>query len=199
MAKIKYNIPNLSNLHQYSHIFMYNRFFTGIGPSNYEAYALFMNYIRLADILLSEYENGRKILTDFLASKNNAFSTHLVIASSGHFEICINTLERVIKYFKKIRGDPKIPQSLKDSLPRNSKVLAGKVEGLVTKMRHAIEHLENQIQKGTITSGQALCIMPVEDGIELGKYKILFNDLAEWIEEMNNYSKVLVQYRESNN
>ena len=178
---------------------MYNRFFTGIGPSDYEAYALFMNYIRLTDITLREYEDGRKVLSDFLDSKNNSLSAHLVIAASGHFEICIITLERVIKYFKKIRGYPNIPQSLKDSLPRNSKVLTGKVEGHVTKMRHAIEHLENQIQKGEITSGQALCVMPVEDGIELGKHKILFSDLAEWIEETSNYSKIFSHYMESNN
>lgn len=198
MTEIKYKIPNLSHLNQLSHIFMHNRYFSGIGPSDHEAYALFMNYVRLVDIILREYENGRKELENFLALKNDSWiSTHLVIIASGHFEICINTLKRVINYLKRIRGHPKVAQPLKDRLPRNSMVLDGKSEKVITEMRDAIEHLENRIQRGEITPGQTLCIVPREDSLELGRHVILFSDLAEWIREVHSYAKVMAQYSET--
>src|SRR5450759_2273204 len=102
MTEIKYEVPKL-NLKQLSHMFMCNRYVTGIGPSDYEAYALFMNYVRLVDILIREYENGRKELTDFLSEKNDTLSTHMVIIASGHFEICSSTLKRVTTYLEKIK------------------------------------------------------------------------------------------------
>ncbi|MFA6054745.1 MAG: hypothetical protein WC769_05150 [Thermodesulfovibrionales bacterium] len=197
MTEIKYELPNLSDLNQLSHIFMYNRFFTGIGPSDYEAYALFMNYVRLVDILLREYENGRKELMNFLAAKNESLSTHLVIIASGHFEMCISTLKRVSTYLKRIRGHPKVAQALKDLLPRNLSVLDGRSEKLITDMRHAIEHLENRIQKGEITSGQSLCLVTIADGLELGRHKMLFSDLARWLKEVHGCSKIIAQYRET--
>lgn len=199
MVEIKYYVPNLSSLDQHSPFFMFNRYFRGAGPKNYEAYALVMNFIRLVDLAICEYENGRNVLEEFLASKNNSIVSHLPIFASNHFEVCISTLKRIINYLKKLRGHPNVPRSLKNLLPKNSKVLSSQVENLITNMRHAIEHLENKIQYGEITFGQALCIMPVEDGIELGKYKILFRDLAEWLREVHKYSNELVQYREPNN
>ncbi len=195
MTEINYSLPNL-NLNQLSHIFMYNRYFTGTGPSDYEAYALFMNYVRLVDILVREYEDGRKELMNFLSAKNDSLSTHMVIIASGHFEICISTLKRVTTYLERIKAHPKVAQSLKDSLPRNLSVLNGQSQKKITDMRHAIEHLENRIQRGEITSGQSLCIFPIADGLELGRHRIQFSDLAQWIREAHACSKIIAKYRE---
>ncbi len=198
MVEIKYSISDLSNLNQLSPLFIYNRYFTAIGPINYEAYALTMNLIRLVDLAIQEYANGRNVLNNFVASKNSSLATHLIIIAAGHFEVCINTLKRVINYFKRLRGHANVPPPLKDLLPGNSKVLTGDVEGRVTAMRDAIEHLENRIQRGEITFGQPLCMMPVENGIELGKHKILFTELAEWLKEVHDCAKKLSYYREPN-
>ncbi|OGW40488.1 MAG: hypothetical protein A2Y97_10250 [Nitrospirae bacterium RBG_13_39_12] len=195
--EIKYDIPNLSDLSQLSHVFMYNRFFRGMGPSDYEAYALFMNYVRLVDIVLLEYESGRKKLKDFLAVKNDSLSTHLVVIAAGHFEMCVSTLKRVSTYLKRIRGHPKVAQALKNFLPRNLSVLDSRSEKLITDMRHAIEHLENRIQKGEITAGQSLCLVPTADALELGRHKMLFSDLSRWLKEVYDCSKVIAQYRET--
>lgn len=196
MTEIKYEIPDL-NLNQLSHIFMYNRYFIGIGPSDYEVYALFMNYVRLVDILLREYENGRKELTHFLSVKNESLSTHIVIIASGHFEMCVSTLKRVTTYLERIKGHPKVARQLKDSLPKNLSILNGTTIKIITDMRDAIVHLENRIQRGEITSGQSLCIFPVKDGLELGKHKIQFSDLALWIREAHDCSKIIAEYKET--
>ncbi|MCG2722285.1 MAG: hypothetical protein L6290_09770 [Thermodesulfovibrionales bacterium] len=197
MLKIKYNIPNLSNLEKLSPVFMYNRFFTSAGPSDYEAYALTMNFIRLVDLTIQEYENGRNILEKFISSKSNSLATPwMIVVASGHFEICISSLKRVINYLKSLRGHPKVPHSLKDMLPRKLKVLTGNVEKRITNIRDAVEHLENRIQKGDITHGQSLCMIPIEDGLELGRHRLSFTDLAVWLTEAHNCALKLIQYRE---
>jgi hypothetical protein len=97
-------------------------------------------------------------------------------------------------YLERIKGHPNVAQQLKDLLPRNLSVLSS--NKLITDMRNAIEHLENRIHRGEITSGQPLCIFPVEDRLELGKHKILFSDLAGWIREVYDCSKIIAEYRE---
>ena len=128
---------------------------------------------------------------------NESLSTHMVIIAAGHFEMCISTLNRVTTYLENIKAHPKVAQPLKDSLPRSLSILNGHSQKQITDMRHAIEHLENRIQRGEIASGQSLCIFPIADGLELGRHKITFSDLALWISEAHECSKIIAEYRET--
>lgn len=193
--EIKFNIPDLSELKPFSVTFMMSHFFTGSGPKGRKAFALVMNFIRLVDLAIREYENGRDALCEF-ATTINGFGLHLTIRASAHFEVCISTLKRSVYLLKRIQKHPEVPQSLKDLLPRGSRVLPGQGEHQILDMRNAIQHLEERIITGEIMAGQSLGLMPSEDCIELGGCRILYPDLAEWLRELHIHAIRLSQYRE---
>lgn len=189
-----YDFPNLSNLQYKSILFSVNRFFRGAGPKECHAYALTMNFIRLVDLAVQEYELGRDCLQEAL---NNNEHIGSAIASAGHFEVCLNALKRSINFLKAIRGSQDIPIGLKSLLPRQSIVLKRNVENQVNRMRNAIEHLERDIKNGEIQNGQALCVYAKKEMLELGCHCIRYEDLAKWLTELNTLSSKLALYSES--
>lgn len=158
---------------------------------DYETYALLMNFMRLMDLAIREYENGRRLLDEFKAP-SSSFRLSPIFLASGHFEGCVSTLKRVINYVKVIRSHPKVPQDLKVLLPGRLTVLRGHVEKQITDLRDAIQHLENQIQKGEIAPGDAICLEPSQHGLNLGKHKVLYSDLAGWLQELHCHGEKLL-------
>jgi hypothetical protein len=194
--ELKYNIPDLSSLKPFSATYMANYFFTGVGPKGREAYGLVMNFIRLVDLAIFEYENGRIALCQF-ATPSNATLIGLFIKASAHFEVCVSTLIRSMNHLMKMRGERKISQPLKDLLPRTLR--GRKVERVrdeVKVLRDAIQHLEEKILKGETPTGKPIALMPCEDCIELGGYKISYSHLAEWLRELHGCARKLSRYRE---
>ena len=192
--KFNFDAPDLSGLGELSTLFAARRIFQRAGPTHHEVYALTMNYIRLVDTAIREYENGRRMLSRF--EEATSAGLNLMFRASSHFEVCIDALKRALNHLKKLRAHKDVPQSMKDLLPSKLLVLTGTVEGHMTTMRDAIQHLEKDILKGEIVAGQALCLMPVEDGLELGDYKIHFRDLAKWLRELHQRAEALAHYWE---
>ncbi len=193
--RFNFEAPDLSSLKECSTLFAVRRIFQRAGPPDYQAYGLTVNYIRLVDIAIREYESGRSMLSRFAETTRSA-GLNLMFAASSHFEICVDAVKRSVNHLKKIRGHPNVPQSMKDLLPRNLTVLTGQVEKQITDMRDAIQHLEKDILKGQIVAGQPLCVMPEEDGLALGGHKIHFHDLARWLRELHERAEALAHYWE---
>ena len=78
-----------------------------------------------------------------------------------------------------------MPTQYKDRLPRELIVLRGYVEGKVNAMRDAIQHLEGDCVDGTITAGRPIFVVPGRRSIKLGPHEISYNDLANWLREVN--------------
>lgn len=196
--KLNYNIPDLSELKPRSTFFLVNYIFRGAGPKHREAYALVMNFVRLVDLAISEYELARKAMLQFKET-TESLALGQAIRASGHYEVCVSALKRAIDHLKAIRGHPMVPlvpQSLQDLLPRGINVLSGRVESQVTDLRNAIQHLEKVIKKGEILEGQAIALAVNEDDIELGSNKILHSDLAKWLQELHELSSKVAKYWE---
>ena len=193
--QLVFNIPNRSYLSARLTSFAMGRSFTSSGPKGREAYALVMNFVRLVDLAVSEYESGRLAILEF-ANSNENLRLGSAIRSSAHFEVCIDALKRAINHLKAMRGNSNVPPDLKDLLRRDIRLISGKVEGKVTGMRDAIQHLERDIIKGEVTEGQSFALQPTRDDLQLGSFKIGYDELAEWITEAHTLSGKLIGYRE---
>jgi hypothetical protein len=194
--QLVFNIPDLSDLSSRSISLAMRRFFTSSGPKGGEAYALVMNFVRLVDLAVSEYKSGRLAILEF-ANSNEELRLGSAIRSSAHFEVCIDALKRAINHLKAIRGNPTVPQDLKGLLPRGINLISGEVESKVTQMRHAIQHLEERIQKGEIIEGQSLALQPTRDDLQLGPLNLRYVELAGWITEAHTLSATLIGYHET--
>jgi len=193
---LKFEIPELSDLKSQSVLLAVNRFFRGAGPKDWKAWALVLNYVRLVDLAVTEYEIARKAILEF-ASSNETLLLDRPIQASGHFETSVTATKRAIDHLKALRSHREVPQRLKDLIPRGIIVLSGNVETKVTTMRHAIQHLEKDIKNGNISPGQAIALSPKEHNIELGRCSIRYSDLADWLRELHSLSVKLTSYWES--
>lgn len=191
--KYQFKAPNLSELDELSLGFALNHILNNSGNYNHTDYALVMNFVRLVDLAIREYENGRRKLCE--SQNNNTARLWLTIVASGHFEVCITTIKRTIGHLKGIRSN----KTIRDNLPQSIKILNGKSEKQITDMRNAIQHFDEQIKKGEIKKGQPLFIIPTETAIELGAYTIQFADLSSWLRELHKCASSLALYKESVN
>lgn len=193
----RFKVPDLSTLGTKSPLLALERMFRGGGPSDPIVYGLTMNFVRLADSSLQSYERGRLALEDYMDARESGgldLSSFLIATSS--FEQCMESIKRAINFLKAIRGSIGTPQALKDALPRPIGILSGRVEGVVTGMRDAIQHLEGDIQGGAIVSGDPLALMPVDDAVELGVMRITYSDLSGWVHELNQLAEIVARFHE---
>lgn len=193
--ELNFDIPDLSQLPLHSTQFALRRIFNRSGPKATTPYALVMNYVRLVDLAVSEYEYGRLAILDYI-DRNGGLKLGRAIRSSSHFEVCIDALKRAINHLKALRGNPNVPQHLKDLLPRGIRLLSGDVENKITQFRHAIQHLEERLQNEEIIEGQSLALQPTSDGLELGSLKVKYQELAEWIKDTHALCHTLIAYQE---
>jgi hypothetical protein len=191
---MKLDIPDISHLTRSSGHFMLAKVFMGAGPKGVESSGLAMNFLRLTDLAITEYTSGREASLEFWQS-NEEFRLGSALRAAAHFEVCIDALKRAINHLKAMKGSPRVPQDFKDLFPRGLKLLTGEVEGKVTAMRHAIQHLEERIEHGEISEGQSLALLPMSDALELGDIEIRYRDLAEWLAEAHRLAQIVADYQ----
>ena len=185
------NIPDLSGLPVHSHGVALNRFFRGGGPKDPIAYGLWMNFTRLVDVVVREYEFARIELAN---SRDLSFPR--VLVAIGYYESLLTTLKRCINHLKALRRYYATHPSLKNLLPGNVGVLRSNVEGRITGMRDGIQHLEGQLIRGCIQKGEPLCLTPSTDGVVLGNLKISYTEIAKWIRELHTLAGNVASYVE---
>jgi len=191
--KVEPQIPDLANLRNISGWYALRRFFTGAGPREWDQYALVVNFIRLVDLARDEYQNGRARVYDFWNPEKGRALAGMARAS-GHFESCVSTLQRAIRYLEIIRGYPSFPKSVKDLVPDSLQVLQDETKRKIRKLRNAIQHLEGEIKRGAVKKGDALFLAPGQERVELGCHYILYSDLAKWISESHECSSKLCDH-----
>jgi hypothetical protein len=101
-------MPDLSNLSANASLtFVLNRVFAGGGPKDPKSYALVMNFIRIVDHLVAEYEQTWAALTEFVNTPNNVISP--IFYATNYCESCISTMIRAVRLGRRIRNDRKSP------------------------------------------------------------------------------------------
>jgi len=181
-------MPDISDLTDINTLgLMLNVIFRKAGPTDYQARALWTNYVRLVDQVVREYNAARKELQLYVNTPNNVMSPLFVC--TGHFESCITTMKRAIVFARRMRRHKNGPQIGK------YEVLASSGKKIVD-LRDAIEHLDEDILKGNIPQGSSILLKVNSDSLELAGNEIFFSDLAKWIRELHKIASELIDYRD---
>lgn len=167
-----------------------NRMFCSGGPKDRTAYALLMNFNRVVDILIEEYETARRSMIQ-VTEETGAVPLSALLSAIGHFETCITTTLRAIRFAQRLRS-----RSRGAVVPPKLSVLSGTVEDRIRNMRNAIEHLENQIARDDWKPGQPYCLMAYEDRIGLGDDAIRYVELAQWIRDLHDLAMDTAQFKD---
>ena len=184
-------MPDLSGLNaKVSLTLLLNRTFRGGGPKNPKSYAFVMNFIRIADKLIVDYERTRAALNEYLSTPNNVISP--LIYATNNCESCVTTMVRAIKPGHRIRRDQNGP-----TIARKMSVLSDSVWHRVNGVRRAIEHFDERIRDNTWVPGDPLCLLLKSDRLELMGEEILYVELADWVRELNDLAIQLAHYEES--
>jgi len=183
-------MPDLSSLTQKLILGLtLNTVFRGAGPVDNKAKAFWVNYVRLVDQLVWEYNAARDALQDYIDTPNHTLSHFF--RCLAHIETHINTAHRSIKFARRMRRHKDSPRIGKLS------VLSDDVGKRIADMRNDIEHLEDEILNGNIEDGQATTLMVQSDRVELFGNIILYSELAEWTKELHSLAEALIDYQES--
>ena len=169
------------------------------------------NFVRLADLAIEEYENGRINVGDYWEDDSRFFPVGPAIRASGHFETCIAAAHRAVLHLgaaRDYRGT--LPPGLRPLLPARAEVLSGGGDDDLRLMRQAIQHAEDRLLGASIPPFQAeeaaiLNVTGVErqragtevrmiDRLELGGHRILLADLAAWLRELHGYAQAVAEY-----
>ena len=182
--KADLKIPDLSDLSKVSLYFTTHRTFFASGPESYAQYALVANYIRLVDLAVAEYQDGRERAFRYW-EPSESLALSAMIRASGYFEDCLSNVKRAINHLKVIRSYKDFPQDLKDTLPRQLKVLRGDAEKKITNIRDAIQHLEKDVENLNVKQGNPICLMLEFERLMLGDYSISYQEISEWLKELH--------------
>jgi len=136
------------------------------------------NFIRLFDKALREYHDSREaILADIEEAKGQGKGGRRLhfIAFTDHIETCINAISRLYKLLERIKSEeesPAFPRALRKLIKTKSESIAN--------IRNAVEHMDEQIQKGELAQGKPIMLTVSEngDGILISEYEIKFIDLS---------------------
>jgi hypothetical protein len=157
--------------------------------------AQFLNFIRLVDKTLLEYEQARLYLQRYVDSHNR---TSLFMRCVDHMENCVDSLHRSFLhlhglrtsiYRERQRTNEPLPQIHKHELPTSGD------RKRIDNIRDAIQHMDDRISKGRAGADIAPIGLNVKsDSIELAHEEIYFTELASWIEQVHNVAEQLITY-----
>lgn len=186
----KCDAPDLSSLEQKLTInLMLNRAFVGGGPSNGRSFALVVNYVRVVDALVIDYNQFRGSLHEYVTTPNTHISPLFNAISDA--EECVSNLLRAIRMARRIRKDKLGPH-----VEKTITVLRDAIVKRVEDFRNEIQHLDNVLVGGTWQPPDPHCLVTRNDRLELYGKEILYSDLATWITSLHALSVNLAQYKE---
>ena len=185
------HMPELPKLSFNSLFLMIHRALAGGGPKSPKSSALVMNYVRLVDKAVIDYNNARVALQTFVSTSNDVVGPIFVVI--GHLESCIETLVRAINFGRAIRKDGTMP----GVVPRKLRVLSDTVYKPLNDFRNGIQHLDRDVLAGRIVPPNPMCLI-VKDGgtTELLGMNMGLAEIADWIKELHELATALAYYRE---
>jgi len=182
--KVDLKIPDLSDLSKVSLYFTVSRIFLASGPESYAQCALVANFIRLVDLAVAEYQDGRERAFRYW-EPGESLALGAMIRAAGYFEDCLSNVKRALNHLKVIRSDKDFPLELKNKLPRQLKVLRGDAGKKITNIRDGIQHLEKDVENLNLKQGNPICLMLEFEQLILGIYSISYQELSEWLKELH--------------
>jgi hypothetical protein len=183
-------MPDLSKLDSKNILnLMLNRWLGGQGLQADPGRMYLSNLARLIDKALREYEDARSFLNQYVNSGNK---TSLLFRCVYHMENCVEALHRAVLHAEKLRRDASTPKISKTVLPTPN------AQTRLRNTRHAMLHVDEWIHKGKAGPGRSpIGLLVKSDSIQCGCEEIYFNELAEWITQVQEVTVQLIAHSPS--
>lgn len=156
-------------------------------PSDAVAKGLLVNFVRLADHTLVEYNLARSALTEYNDTPNTVLSPLFIAV--GHFESCLTQLRRCRLFLIGIKKNETLPQ-----MPRGLKILTKDAGKKIDAIRNGIQHLDEGILNGTIDKISHNALIISNEYVFQNGVFITYTELAEWVKEINYVAKSLSEH-----
>jgi hypothetical protein len=137
---------------------------------------VFVNFCRLTDKALMEYEAARKDLGRYVAGAGSSLP---YLRAIDHFETCIDAAQRAVRYRKELRalivgrGAP-VPTAIQDKR--------------LKEIGDAVGHTDDRLLKASsaphrppIKPGQAFALFPTNTRVIIGDHALTYRQLASVI------------------
>lgn len=170
---------------------MLNLVFNKMGVRDRLASAYAINYIRMVDKAVREYEQARRELLPFVENRESLLA---LIRTADHLETCVNAVKRALNNLDRMRQHKQsaaVPRTFWRALRHRESVLRN--------IRKLVEHMDNALSTGEVVSGQptAVSITDRGDAARIGEHTRPFSELAATIRKLYEWASDLAQYRET--
>ena len=184
-------MPSLTALPLNSGTLILNIAVAGGGPSDDMLRRHFVNFIRLVDLCVKEYEQARRFLEKSLPGNVNRLLDFL--SAIDHLELTVITMRRALKAFQALahhKDSPPISRETRKSLEA--------FEGPLKDVRDSVIHIEELISRGELEEGDshALVVDKAGANAEVGKEAISLIRLCVAIRKLHKVASELSHYRE---
>jgi hypothetical protein len=162
----------------------------GGGTSDRKAGSFVINCILTIDKAIREYNAGRGLLVQYVASANR---TTLLIESLGRFETCINSAKRALRHVDRLArhaGGPDVERAVRRLLDSYGKA--------ITPVRDAIEHMDDAVSAERLADGEphTLAISRDSKYLEIAGHRLAFNRLAQLLRHLHGLAEELARFNE---
>ena len=164
----------------------------GQGKLDKKFYLNRLNFVRLAEKAVEDYEEARNLIL----KQTKTINFLDIWRITNKLEDCILTVRRVFRVFERIKNN-------KNGffVERIEKKLLKNYEKTVTDVRDLIEHIEKEIDRDSIPQDRTIALTPNKDAsiIFIGRKEIRVEDLANIIERFYKLSLELAVVDETKN
>jgi hypothetical protein len=180
---IEYRLPNLSNLFSdnLANVSLDRVGGQFRGPTKYPDYGVWMNFVRLTDAAIREYEQARGHLEEYRLHANDGRVMGYYRAVNG-LENAVGATHRATLNAKRLQS--RQSRRLHQPTPRQ--------ENLLRLARNRIEHMDEELAtKGRVKQGLAHYLLPWTTRLVIGDVTLPYRDLASCITKMyRNVEKI---------
>lgn len=146
-------------------------------------------FVRIVDKAIYEY----LLVRETVFNQINAKSGEIYIFSAiDHLENCINSIRRLFYLFDHIKGNKENPFIIDKILRKSISSYFSQIKDV----RDLIEHIDKDIQKGTIKDDQPIALKINENAskVSIGEYELSLLDLATLITKFYEIGSELARY-----
>lgn len=186
------HMPSLDGLPVNQGTLMLNIALARGGPQDDILRRHFVNFVRLADLSVAEYERARVHLTDSLPGGDNRLGS--LLSAIDHLELCVICVRRTMNALDSVVRHPESPE-----IRRIDRRAISAFENFLRPTRDAIVHIESDISKGDIAMGESHALMVSEDGrtASIGNNNLCLTSLGNAVRRLHELASELARYRKA--
>jgi hypothetical protein len=192
-------MPSLIGLSRNMGTAMLNLIFARGGPADPMLRRNFNNYIRLVDLSVELYEKARSYAENSLPRDNTSSPADdleynnqrlgSILRAIDYLELCVYTVHRAIGALDRL-NDPDLP------IERPARRAIKSLCGQLCDVRNAVSHIDGDIARGRISTGQSHALMISEDGrtASIGRHTLVLDDFGLAVRRLHELAKTLSEY-----